>query len=72
MQMPILDGYSATRKLRDLGVAIPIVALTAHAMQEEMQKSLAAGCTAHLTKPIDKSLLLHTLTTYTEQQRRPS
>ncbi len=72
MQMPILDGYSATRKLRDLGVDIPIVALTAHAMQEEMQKSLAAGCTAHLTKPIDKSLLLRTLTTYTEQQRRQS
>ncbi|HYX33615.1 MAG TPA: response regulator [Oligoflexus sp.] len=70
MQMPILDGYSATRKLRSLGVEIPIVALTAHAMQEEMQKSLAAGCTAHLTKPIDKSLLLHTLTTHTEHQKR--
>ena len=63
VQMPVMDGYSATRSIRqwerDCGaVAVPILALTAHALPEEVRKSFDAGCTAHLTKPIRKGTLL--------------
>lgn len=61
MQMPVMDGYAATRYLRDLDVKIPIFALTAHAMKGFEQACLDAGCTGFLTKPIDIDLLLETV-----------
>jgi signal transduction histidine kinase/CheY-like chemotaxis protein len=72
VQMPVMDGHTATRMIRDWEKQsnispVPIIALTAHAYQEEMQKSLAAGCSDHLTKPIRKNILLNAMQKWIKQ-----
>ncbi|QDK46420.1 hypothetical protein DOM22_15225 [Bdellovibrio sp. ZAP7] len=64
VQMPGMDGLQATRTLRAQGYKKPIIALTAHALREEVKKSLDAGCDAHLTKPINRPDLLGAIKTF--------
>lgn len=69
IQMPVKDGYTATREIRQIErernlEKTPILALTAYALKEEIQKSLEAGCDAHITKPIKKAELIDVIKKY--------
>lgn len=68
MQMPVLDGYNTAMRLREIGYTGPIIALTADAMQRDMQRSIEAGCNDYLSKPIVRQQLLEKIAQWT----RPS
>jgi CheY-like chemotaxis protein len=63
MSLPVMDGWEATRTLKadDATRAIPVVALTAHAMSTDRERALAAGCDAYETKPVELPRLLATI-----------
>lgn len=64
VQMPKMDGHAATRKLRRMHFEKPIIALTAHAMEDERRRCIESGFTAFLTKPINRKRLVEMLSTY--------
>ena len=61
ISLPIMDGYEATRKIRETLKSTPIIGLSAHAMQSDRDKALEAGCNDYMTKPFDEDLLLKKL-----------
>lgn len=74
MEMPVMDGYTAARMIREWEKEtgrkpLPIIALTANALKEDHQRSLDAGCTDHLTKPIHKEKLLEVVGMYAGEPR---
>jgi len=61
IKMPIMNGFIATQKIREFNKKIPIIALSANAYKEDLEKSVQAGMNAHLTKPINKEKLYETI-----------
>ena len=74
VQMPGIDGHAATREIRRIEAAegrvpTPVIALTAHAFERDVQRSIEAGCNAHLTKPIAREALLAAINAFRTADR---
>lgn len=61
ISLPVMDGYEAARLIHAEFPRLPIIGLSAHAMQGDAEKAIAAGCVDYLTKPVDEDLLLKLL-----------
>lgn len=73
MQMPVMDGYAAAKEIRrweaeNKRAPMPIIALTAYALAGDAEKSIEAGCNAHIPKPVKKAELLETVERYAKGQ----
>ncbi|MEF9974788.1 MAG: response regulator, partial [Clostridia bacterium] len=72
IRMPVMDGLTAAKAIRQMRSAdaktIPIIAMTANAFEEDIEKTKAAGMNAHLTKPIEPARLYQTLKQFLEKE----
>jgi CheY-like chemotaxis protein len=76
MKMPGMDGLTATRRLREIEKRLgrprtPVIALTAHALSDQIKASLDAGCDAHVTKPVMRETLLAHIVAATKKSTEP-
>ena len=72
MQMPVMDGYQATQRLRSENYTEPIIAMTAHAMAGDQEKCLKTGCDSYLSKPICREELLDALQKIVDRKKEES
>jgi PAS domain S-box-containing protein len=71
VQMPVMNGFEATRRVREMAPALPVIGLTAHALAEEREKCLVAGMVEHVSKPIDPDELVAVILRYAVVHHRP-
>ena len=64
ISLPVLDGYETTRRIRSANPTLPIIGLSAHAMQGDAEKAIASGFNDYMTKPVDEDQLLEKLKAY--------
>jgi two-component system, cell cycle response regulator DivK len=64
ISLPTIDGYEATRRIRETRAPTPIIGLSAHAMSGDAEKAKEAGCTDYLTRPLNEDLLIQKLKEY--------
>jgi len=64
LQLPVMDGYAATREIKKVNPEVPIIAQTAHVMSGEREKCMEAGCDDYLAKPIRLQILIETLSKF--------
>ncbi|MFO8002518.1 MAG: response regulator [Marinilabilia sp.] len=67
LQLPVLDGYAATREIKKVNPNVPVIAQTAHVMSGEREKCMEAGCDDYLAKPIRLQVLIETLSKFLNQ-----
>ena len=61
IKLPEMDGYEATRQIKEINESVPVIAQTAYAMADDEQKSKQVGCDDYITKPINRRKLLQTM-----------
>ncbi|MFW6043981.1 MAG: response regulator [Marinilabiliaceae bacterium] len=64
LQLPVLDGYTATKEIKKVNPDVPVIAQTAHVMSGEREKCMEAGCDDYLAKPIRLQVLIDTLSKF--------
>jgi len=67
MRLPEMDGYEATKRIKEFRPELPIIAQTAHALSEDRKKCLAAGCNDYLVKPVNQEILFNTIAKFLKQ-----
>ena len=72
VQMPVLDGYEATRRIRAVHPELPVIGLTAHALPEVRRLCLEAGMVEHVVKPIDMAELVAAIRRHVRERRLPA